>query len=358
MKITKSDFKIIFNKIINNSNDENNRILHNLSNNSLSGDHQIDQLVGNYSSDYISNIMNKINKNGLIGGQTSEEPKNNTSLINLSESDASVIPPKYVNIINMTAGNNTSSSGPGLSYTSAPAPAPVPSGNFSKIMNLFKSRSPSPTSSVSGAQQQAETSETSPFMRPTSRYQEQSPSPTSSVYGAQQVETSETSPFMRPTSRYQEQSPSPTSSVKPGIISRIKRSLTPTRLVNYLKDGRSISPSLSSTSSINTEIVNQYDTSKKPIYPTEATKLLDYKNKLLNKKESELKSKENDLRTNQEQLKRQLKTISDNLLVNKAKILSELKQGSREDMVNIIEDVFNNITRDIQITDLRTINRN
>ena len=326
MKITKSDFKIIFNKIINNSNDENNRILHNLSNNSLSGDHQIDQLVGNYSSDYISNIMNKINKNGLIGGQTSEEPKNNTSLINLSESDASVIPPKYVNIINMTAGNNTSSSGPGLSYTSVPAPAPVPSGNFSKIMNLFKSRSPSPTSSVSGAQQQAETSETSPFMRPTSRYQEQSPSPTSSV--------------------------------KPGIISRIKRSLTPTRLVNYLKDGRSISPSLSSTSSINTEIVNQYDTSKKPIYPTEATKLLDYKNKLLNKKESELKSKENDLRTNQEQLKRQLKTISDNLLVNKAKILSELKQGSREDMVNIIEDVFNNITRDIQITDLRTINRN
>lgn len=104
MKITKSDFKIIFNKIINNSNDKNMKILQNLSNNSNSGDSQINDLVNTYSSEYISKIMNKILKNNLIGGETSEESKKNSSLLDLPLSETSIEPPKFINIIDMSAG--------------------------------------------------------------------------------------------------------------------------------------------------------------------------------------------------------------------------------------------------------------
>ena len=105
MKITKPDFKIIFNKILNKSNQENLNLLQNISNNSISGDSQIDQLIGNYSSEYISKIINKILNNNLIGGQTSEEePKQNSSLFNLGLSETSIKPPKFVNIVDMTGG--------------------------------------------------------------------------------------------------------------------------------------------------------------------------------------------------------------------------------------------------------------
>jgi len=102
MKITKSDFKIIFNKIINNSNDKNIQILQKLSNNSNSGDYQIDNLVNTYSSEYISKIMNKILKNSQIGGETSEESKKNTSVLDLTET--SIEPPKFINIIDVIGG--------------------------------------------------------------------------------------------------------------------------------------------------------------------------------------------------------------------------------------------------------------
>jgi hypothetical protein len=116
MKITKPDFKIIFNKMINKSNQDNLNLLQNISNNSLSGDYQIDQIIGNYSSEYISKVMNKILNNGLIGGQTSEEEpriNNNKSLIALSETESSIVPPSNINIINMTAGTITESTIPG-----------------------------------------------------------------------------------------------------------------------------------------------------------------------------------------------------------------------------------------------------
>jgi len=102
MKITKPDFKIIFNKIINNSNDKNMQILQKLSNNSNSGDYQIDNLVNTYSSEYISKIMNKILKNSQIGGETSEESKKNTSILDLTET--SIEPPKFINIIDVIGG--------------------------------------------------------------------------------------------------------------------------------------------------------------------------------------------------------------------------------------------------------------
>ena len=102
MKITKPDFKIIFNKIINNSNDKNMQILQKLSNNSNSGDSQIDNLVNTYSSEYISKIMNKILKNSQIGGETSEESKKNTSVLDLTET--SIEPPKFINIIDVIGG--------------------------------------------------------------------------------------------------------------------------------------------------------------------------------------------------------------------------------------------------------------
>jgi len=102
MKISKSDFKIIFNKIISNSNDKNMQILQNLSNNYNSGDYQIDNLVNTYSSEYISKIMNKILKNSQIGGETSEESKKNTSILDLTET--SIQTPNFINIIDAIGG--------------------------------------------------------------------------------------------------------------------------------------------------------------------------------------------------------------------------------------------------------------
>ena len=126
MKITKPDFKIIFNKMINKSNQDNLNLLQNISNNSLSGDYQIDQIIGNYSSEYISKVMNKILNNGLIGDQTSEEEpriNNNKSLIALSETESSIVPPSNINIINMTAGTITESTIPAGTITESTIPA-------------------------------------------------------------------------------------------------------------------------------------------------------------------------------------------------------------------------------------------
>ena len=126
MKITKPDFKIIFNKMINKSNQDNLNLLQNISNNSLSGDYQIDQIIGNYSSEYISKVMNKILNNGLIGGETSEEEpriNNNNSLITLTESESSIVPPSNINILNMTAGTITGSTVSAGTITDSTVPA-------------------------------------------------------------------------------------------------------------------------------------------------------------------------------------------------------------------------------------------
>jgi hypothetical protein len=112
MKITKSDFKIIFNKIINSSHQENINLLQNLSNNLISGDSQIDNLVANYSSEYISKIMNKILNNPIVSGQTSEEEpvkiksNKNEQLIPLTESESSIVPPSHISILDLKGGNN------------------------------------------------------------------------------------------------------------------------------------------------------------------------------------------------------------------------------------------------------------
>lgn len=116
MKISKNDFKIIFNKMINASHEENSNLIKKISNGLKSGNDQIDQITSNYSSKYITKIMNKIIDKELISGQTSEET-NNTNLANklnsflsLSESDSSIVPPKYINIINMVAGTKENQS--------------------------------------------------------------------------------------------------------------------------------------------------------------------------------------------------------------------------------------------------------
>ena len=188
MKITKSDFKIIFNKIINNSNDKNMKILQNLSNNSNLGDSQIDNLVNIYSSDYVSKVINKILKNNLIGGETSEEPpRKNSSLLDLPLSETSIEPPKFINIIDMTAGNGDKKD---LSQTN----------QQNRILSLFKrSSSPSPSTENSAtsplmSMQPASTSPTSSEPRQSgfSSFNRQT-KPTSSLMSKQPASTSPTS---------------------------------------------------------------------------------------------------------------------------------------------------------------------
>jgi hypothetical protein len=70
--------------------------------------------------------MNKILNNGLIGGQTSEEEpriNNNKSLIALSETESSIVPPSNINIINMTAGTIHESTIPAGTITESTIPA-------------------------------------------------------------------------------------------------------------------------------------------------------------------------------------------------------------------------------------------
>jgi len=244
MKISKSDFKIIFNKIINNSKQENLNLLQNISNNSISGDNQIDQLIGNYSSEYISKTINKILNNNIVGGQTSEEETNkNTSLINLGLSETSIEPPKSINIEDMTGGiffnlnkpedkkeSDLSKLGLLMNNSKPPTTSSEPTSPTQRSSSWLN-RSTSPTSSESGMQLQRPLSPTS--SEPTSptqrslynlfkpsnqnQLQNRSPSPTSSESGMQlqrslsSTSSAPTSPTQQ-SSRWLNRSTSPTSS--------------------------------------------------------------------------------------------------------------------------------------------------
>jgi chaperonin cofactor prefoldin len=87
MIIGKNDFKIIFNKMINNSESQNNKLIKNISSNNYSGDNEIDQVIKTNSSHQVLKIMNKImNKVIMAGGD------NGTSQVTSSENPVMAVP--------------------------------------------------------------------------------------------------------------------------------------------------------------------------------------------------------------------------------------------------------------------------
>ncbi len=108
MDINKSDFKTIFNKMVNWNAAENENFIKSISLYGKSGDRQIDNLIDNYSPFYISKVMKKINKKILIGGTTSEQPSEqpaSTNVENLSVTEAPIDVPSTINIVDNVSGN-------------------------------------------------------------------------------------------------------------------------------------------------------------------------------------------------------------------------------------------------------------
>jgi len=90
MNISKSDFKIIFHKMMNSDNQIVNKYIKNLTSNGKTGDEDIDKIIKNYNSEYILKVINKINKKVLVGGDepTSQEaPKTEVVTIPASKPD-------------------------------------------------------------------------------------------------------------------------------------------------------------------------------------------------------------------------------------------------------------------------------
>lgn len=112
MNISKSDFKIIFHKMINSDNQIVNKYIKNLSLNGKTGDEQIDEIIKNYNSSYILRVINKINNKVLSGGndQTSQEEPKKTEELKLIDtlSDTPVKEPmKVIKIVDSSNGTVT-----------------------------------------------------------------------------------------------------------------------------------------------------------------------------------------------------------------------------------------------------------
>ena len=88
MSISKSDFKIIFNKMINYDNQTINKYINNLSLNGNTSDEQIDKIIENYNSSYILRIIKNINNKIHIGGAS---PNNMVKDITIVDSNNSTI---------------------------------------------------------------------------------------------------------------------------------------------------------------------------------------------------------------------------------------------------------------------------
>jgi hypothetical protein len=68
MNISKSDFKIIFNKMTKTDSRNVNNYIKRLNITGKTGDNNIDKIIQNYNPNYILSVMNKINNKVLLGG--------------------------------------------------------------------------------------------------------------------------------------------------------------------------------------------------------------------------------------------------------------------------------------------------
>lgn len=108
MNINKSDFKIVFNKMMNSNNQNINEYINNLNINGKTGNEELDKIVKNYNPSYILKVMNKINNKVFLGGnnQTEQVKYNNTP--SFERTDLKKSEPDY-SVTSSEVPNNTSS---------------------------------------------------------------------------------------------------------------------------------------------------------------------------------------------------------------------------------------------------------
>lgn len=71
MVITKTDFKVIYNKLKNTSSSMNEKYIRNLQLNNKTGDYSVDSVISKYDNSYINKIINKIYNKTQTGGSKS-----------------------------------------------------------------------------------------------------------------------------------------------------------------------------------------------------------------------------------------------------------------------------------------------
>ncbi len=331
MNISKSEFKIIFNKMMHTSYDENMRMIKKISNEGKTGDEQIDTIINGYSSEYINKIMNKIINRGLIGGQTSEQPNDqkpssNSNLVvpGLSASATSVVPPSTVAIIDKVTGSidkPLSVSKQSDSTTSSDVFMPAsPTSPTSEKKDLVSSAT---SSAIPSNIVQSTTSDVFIASKPK---ESNTDSATSSVMPSSIIPSSTSDVFIS-SKQKQSNTDSVTSSVMPSSIipsttsdifipvNSVKESKTDSATSSAMPSNVNALVSNSPTSSENrttTDIPNANSVSKSDISdvfgsptklddkakmsPKKAIELVIKKNELLKEKEAILKNKEEELK--------------------------------------------------------------
>lgn len=106
MSISKIDFKTIYNKMINSDKNTVKKYINNLNRYGKSGDNQLDMLVNNYSSNYVTKVMNKINAKVLVGGNDGAASTNSgiKHLFPATETESTAEPINSVSIVNSSTG--------------------------------------------------------------------------------------------------------------------------------------------------------------------------------------------------------------------------------------------------------------
>ncbi len=328
MSISKSEFKIIFNKMMKTSFDDNKKIINKISNTGKSGDEQIDSIINNYSSEYINKIMNKITNRGLVGGNTSEANSTNqnkpasTGLPLISVSESSVVPPKTVEIINKVTGSIDKPVSTQVSNSTTSSEVFIPSSGFSDKKDLGASPTssnvvstvvPSSTSDIfmpfkSSETSNANTSATSTAVpnsvvpsttsdifipaKPASNKNENMSATSSAVPNS--IVPSTTSDVFMPAKNTSE-----TSSVMPGSVTKSMLN-SPTSSENRTTtDLPTVSKSDISDVFGNQSSSKQENSSTK-MTPKKAVELVLEKNKILKEKEALLENKEKELKNREE----------------------------------------------------------
>ena len=161
MSISKYDFKIIFNKMINSDNQTVNKYINNLSINGNTSDEQIDKIIENYNSDYILRVMNKINNKVHRGGANQNKmvkdisivDSNNSTIRKVSVVPSSEMPPNIpskqmgdtslddsITSSEMPPNIPSSQMGDTTTFTELPVPVPVTNSELSEIFSPKKKK--------------------------------------------------------------------------------------------------------------------------------------------------------------------------------------------------------------------------
>ena len=363
MNISKSEFKIIFNKMMSTSNDNNRKMISEISDKGKTGNNQIDAIINNYSSEYIAKIMTKIINRGLVGGQTSEDPKDDNTkpkqaVSILSASETSIIPPSTINIIDKVTGSIDKPSvisKSADSTTSSDVFMPASSGSSGSSAPSGPIGSPTSTDRKELAQG---TTDTSSAMLSTVI-----PSTTSDIF----IPVKQTAQASQPAQAAQAVVDSATSSamlstVLPSTTSDIFIPAKQVTQANQVAQATQAAVDSATSSAmplnINTSVVNS-PTSTENITTTDAAsdaataaaaaskkaiELVTEKNILLNEKEKILRNKEEELKKREEQIIQS----EQNTKLNKDKIDKEIEELKKTKIE--LESSINKLKEEIKIS--------